>query len=163
MATTKKTRNNISPELQTYLDKIAAKYQPNQETLRLRIENAVARYSRTQQFSDNPTRLVSTLQNLILEGWRFCPTANASVLANAKMISVYLQKPDSMIEEELKALRSKVTSAYSDELFSAMEAEIDVLVKQAAEDARQKAQAEAVAEETAMRVQLRSLLAGVKA
>jgi hypothetical protein len=163
MATTKKTRNNISPELQTYLDKIAAKYQPNQEDLRRRIENAEARYDRTQQFSDIPARLVGKLQTLILEGWRYLPAANASVLANAAMIAVYLHKPESMIEEELKALRSKVTSAYSDDLFSKMETEIDQLMQQVAEDAQVKAVQQAEAEEAAMRVQLRSLLAGVKA
>jgi len=160
---TKKTRNNISPELQTYLDNIAAKHQPDPEVLQLRIENAEARYNRTQQFSDIPARLVDKLQTLILEGWRYRPAANASVLANTAMIAVHLHKPEAMIEEELKVLRSKVSSAYSDELFSAMEAEIDELMKQAAEDARQKAQAEAIAEEAAMRDQLRSLLAGVKA
>lgn len=160
---TKKTRNNITPELQTYLDNIAAKHQPDPEVLQLRIENAEARYNRTQQFSDIPARLVDKLQTLILEGWRYRPAVNASVLANTAMIAVYLHKPEAMIEEELKALRSKVSRAYSDELFSTMEVEIDELMKQAAEDARQKAQAETVAKEAAMRDQLRSLLAGVKA
>jgi hypothetical protein len=77
--------------LKTYLDNIAAKYKPDPGALKRQIDNAEARYSRTQQFSDIPARLVVKLQSLILDGWRFCPSANSSVLSNAAMIAVKLQ------------------------------------------------------------------------
>ncbi|WP_326929772.1 hypothetical protein [Citrobacter freundii] len=118
MATKKNAQNTLSPELQTYLDNIAAKYQPDVEVLQRQIENAEARYNRTQQFSDIPARLVDKLQSLILDGWRFCPSSNSSVLSNAAMIAVKLQKPEALIEDELKTLRSRVSDAYHDQLFS---------------------------------------------
>jgi Skp family chaperone for outer membrane proteins len=163
MATKKNVQSTLSPELQTYLNNIAAKYQPDQEVLQRQIENAEARYPRTQQFSDIPTRLVDKLQSLILQGWRFCPSANSSVLSNAAMIAVTLHKPESVIEEELKTLRSKVSDAYHDQLFTAMEREIDELMHEAAQDAKQKAVQQAAAEEAAMRDQLRVTLGMVKA
>ena len=43
MTTKKKQLNQIDPELQTFIDKIAAKYQPIPEVLQRRIENAEAR------------------------------------------------------------------------------------------------------------------------
>jgi hypothetical protein len=49
------------PELKTYLDNIAAKYKPDPGALKRQIDNAEARYSRTQQFSDIPARLVVKL------------------------------------------------------------------------------------------------------
>lgn len=163
MTTKKKPHTQISPELQTYLDNIAAKYQPDKEVLQRQIANAEARYNRTQQFSDIPARLVDKLQTLILDGWRFCPSANSSVLSNAAMIAVTLHKPESVIEEELKALRSKVSDNYTDELFSKMENEIDELMHEAAQDAQLKAAQQAAAEEAAMRDQLRAALGRVKA
>lgn len=163
MTTKKKPQTQISPELQTYLDNIAAKYQPDQEALQCQIDNAEARYSRTQQFSDIPARLVDKLQTLILNGWRFCPSANSSVLSNAAMIAVTLHKPESVIEEELKALRSKVSDNYTNELFSKMENEVDELMHEAAQDAQLKASQQAAAEEAAMRDQLRAALGRVKA
>ncbi|HHG9064946.1 TPA: hypothetical protein ACPYW1_002554 [Citrobacter freundii] len=163
MATKKNVQNTLSPELQTYINNIAAKYQPDQEVLQRQIENAEARYPRTQQFSDIPTRLVDKLQSLILQGWRFCPSANSSVLSNAAMIAVTLHKPESVIEEELKTLHSKVSDAYHDQLFTAMEREIDELMYEAAQDAKQKAVQQAAAEEAAMRDQLRAALGMVKA
>lgn len=163
MTTKKKRSNQLDPELQAFIDKIAAKYQPNPEVLQLRIENAEARYNRYQNFADIPARLVDRFQTLILDGWRFHLSGPASVLANSSMISVTLQKPDPLIETELKELRSKVSDAYSDELFTAMEREIDVLMQQAAEDSHRKAKEQAEAEQAAMRDRLRSLLNGVKA
>ncbi|WP_274240953.1 MULTISPECIES: hypothetical protein [unclassified Enterobacter] len=163
MTTKKKLSNQIDPELQTFIDKIAAKYQPNPEVLQRRIENAEARYNKFQNFADIPARLVDRFQTLILDGWRFHLSGPASVLANSSMISVTLQKPDPLIETELKELRSKVSDAYSDELFTAMEREIDVLMQQAAEDSHRKAKEQAEAEQAAMRDRLRSLLNGVKA
>ncbi|HBT0401984.1 TPA: hypothetical protein MA053_005288 [Klebsiella pneumoniae] len=163
MTTKKKQSNQIDPELQTFIDKIAAKYQPIPEVLQRRIENAEARYNRYQNFADIPARLVDKLQNLILEGWRFHLSGPSSVLANPSMISVTLQKPETMIEEELKALRSGVSESYSDELFNAMEQAIDELMQQAAEDSQRKAEEQAEAEQAAMRDRLRSLLNGVKA
>ena len=163
MTTKKKRSNQLDPELQTFIDKIAAKYQPNPEVLLLRIENAEARYNKFQNFADIPARLVDRFQTLILDGWRFHLSGPASVLANSSMISVTLQKPDPLIETELKELRSKVSDAYSDELFTAMEREIDVLMQQAAEDSHRKAKEQAEAEQAAMRDRLRSLLNGVKA
>ena len=163
MTTKKKLSNQITPELQSFIDKIAAKYQPNAEVLQRRIDNAEARYNRYQQFSDIPARLVSTLQKLILEGWRFCPGANASVFANAAMVSVTLQKPAQLIAAELKELRSKASDSYTNELFSAMEREIDELMQQAAEDSQRKAEDQAEAEQAAMRDRLRTLLNGAKA
>ncbi len=163
MTTKKKPQNQISPELQTYLDNIAAKYQPDVEVLQRQIASAEARYQRTQQFSDIPTRLVDKLQTLILDGWRFCPSANSSVLSNAAMIAVTLHKPESVIEEELKVLRSRVSDQYSDQLFALMEREIDELMHEAAQDAQLKAAQQAAAEEAAMRDQLRASLGRVKA
>ena len=163
MATKKNAQNTLSPELQTYLDNIAAKYQPDVEVLQRQIENAEARYNRTQQFSDIPARLVDKLQSLILDGWRFCPSSNSSVLSNAAMIAVKLQKPEALIEDELKTLRSRVSDAYHDQLFSAMEREIDELMHEAAQDAKLKAVQQAAAEEAAMRDQLRATLGMVKA
>ncbi|WP_395278288.1 hypothetical protein V1580_08250 [Enterobacter bugandensis] len=163
MTTKKKPQTQISPELQTYLDNIAAKYQPDQEALQRQIDNAEARYSRTQQFSDIPARLVDKLQTLILNGWRFCPSANSSVLSNAAMIAVTLHKPESIIEEELKTLRSKVSDNYTNELFSKMENEVDELMHEAAQDAQLNASQQAAAEEAAMRDQLRAALGRVKA
>ncbi|KKW52213.1 hypothetical protein XB02_01550 [Pantoea ananatis] len=163
MTTKKKQSNQIDPELQTFIDKIAAKYQPIPEVLQRRIENAEARYNRYQNFADIPARLVDKLQNLILEGWRFHLSGPSSVLANPSMISVTLQKPETMIEEELKALRSGASESYSDELFNAMEQAIDELMQQAAEDSQRKAEEQAEAEQAAMRDRLRSLLNGVKA
>ncbi|WP_252145642.1 hypothetical protein [Yokenella regensburgei] len=163
MTTKKKKPNQIDPELQTFIDKIAAKYQPIPEVLQRRIENAEARYNRYQNFADIPARLVDKLQNLILEGWRFHLSGPSSVLANPSMISVTLQKPETMIEEELNALRSRASESYSDELFNAMEQAIDELMQQAAEDSQRKAEEQAEAEQAAMRDRLRSLLNGVKA
>lgn len=74
------------------------------------------------------------------------------------MISVTLQKPAPLIEMELKELRSKASDAYSNELFTAMESEIDVLMQQAAEDSQRKAEEQAEAEQAEMRDRLRSLL-----
>lgn len=76
------------------------------------------------------------------------------------MISVTLQKPAPLIETELDELRSKASDAYNDELFTAMEREIDVLMQQAAEDSLRKAEEQAEAEQAAMRDRLRSLLNG---
>lgn len=163
MTTKKKLLNQIDPELQTFIDKIAAKYQPIPEVLQRRIENAEARYNRYQNFADIPARLVDKFQSLILDGWQFHLSGPAPVIANQSMISVTLHKPESMIEEELKGLRSKVSDAYTDELFSQMENAIDELVQQAAEDAQRKAEEQATAEQAAMRNRLRSLLNGVKA
>ncbi|HFG4331179.1 hypothetical protein WAZ88_23655 (plasmid) [Escherichia coli] len=163
MTTKKKQLNQIDPELQTFIDKIAAKYQPIPEVLQRRIENAEARYNRYLNFADIPARLVDKLQNLILEGWRFHLSGPSSVLANPSMISVTLQKPAPLIEAELKELRSKTSDSYTNELFAAMEREIDELIQQAAEDAQRKAEEQATAEQAAMRDRLRSLLNGVKA
>jgi len=68
MTTKKKLSNQIDPELQIFIDKIAAKYQPNPEVLQRRIENAEARYNKFQNFADIPARLVDRLQALILDG-----------------------------------------------------------------------------------------------
>lgn len=163
MKTKKMLLNQIDPELQTFIDTIAAKYQPNPEILQRRIDNAEARYTRYQQFSDIPARLVDKFQSLILEGWRFQLAGHASVIANPSMISVTLQKPAPLIEAELKELRSKTSDSYTNELFAAMEREIDELIQQAAEDAQRKAEEQATAEQAAMRDRLRSLLNGVKA
>ncbi|EIM37076.1 hypothetical protein PGS1_07235 [Enterobacter cloacae subsp. cloacae GS1] len=102
-------------------------------------------------------------QSLILEGWRFQLAGPASVIANPSMISVTLQKPAPLVEAELKELRSKASDSYTNELFTAMEREIDELIQQAAEDAQRKAEEQATAEQAAMRDRLRSLLNGVKA
>ncbi|HFZ0970055.1 TPA: hypothetical protein ACIJQ6_003752 [Enterobacter hormaechei] len=163
MTTKKKQFNQIDPELQTFIDKIAAKYQPIPEVLQRRIENAEARYNRYQNFADIPARLVDKFQSLILEGWRFQLAGPAAVIANPSMISVTLQKPVPLIEAELKELRSKAFDSYTNELFAAMEREIDELIQQAAEDAQRKAEEQATAEQAAMRDRLRSLLNGVKA
>ncbi|HEP0853362.1 TPA: hypothetical protein QIX50_000870 [Enterobacter asburiae] len=163
MTTKKKQFNQIDPELQTFIDKIAAKYQPIPEVLQRRIENAEARYNRYQNFADIPARLVDKFQSLILEGWRFQLAGPAAVIANPSMISVTLQKPVPLIEAELKELRSKASDSYTNELFAAMEREIDELIQQAAEDAQRKAEEQATAEQAAMRDRLRSLLNGVKA
>ena len=160
MTTKKNLLSHNDPELQDYLDKIAAKYQPNPEVLQRRIENAEARYNKFQNFADIPARLVDRLQTLILDGWRFHLSGPASVLANSSMISVTLQKPAPLIEMELKELRSKASDAYNNELFTAMESEIDVLMQQAAEDAQRKAEEQAESEQAAMRDRLRSLLNG---
>lgn len=160
MTTKKKLLSQNDPELQAYLDRIAAKYQPNPEVLQRRIENAEARYNKFQNFADIPARLVDRLQTLILDGWRFHLSGPASVLANSSMISVTLQKPAPLIESELEELRSKASDAYNDELFTAMEREIDLLMQQAAEDSQRKAEEQAEAEQTAIRDRLRSLLNG---
>ena len=68
MTTKKNLLNQIDPELQSFIDQIAAKYQPITEVLQRRIENAEARYNRYQNFADIPARLVDKFQNLILEG-----------------------------------------------------------------------------------------------
>lgn len=52
----------------------------------------------------------------------------------------------------------KASDAYSNELFTAMESEIDVLMQQAAEDSQRKAEEQAEAEQAEMRDRLRSLL-----
>lgn len=163
MTTKKKLSNQIDPELQIFIDKIAAKYQPNPEVLQRRIENAEARYNKFQNFADIPARMVDRLQALILDGWRFHLSGPASVLANPSMISVTLQKPAPLIETELKELRSKASDSYTNELFSGMEREIDELMQQAAVDSQRKAEEQAEAEQAAMRDRLRTLLIGVKA
>jgi hypothetical protein len=71
MATKKNAQNAISPELQHFIDEIAARYQPDPEALRRRIESAEARYNRTQRFADNPALLMDNFQSLIKDGWRF--------------------------------------------------------------------------------------------
>jgi len=161
MATKIKLSNQIDPELQIFIDKIAAKYQPNPEVLQRRIENAEARYNKFQNFADIPARLVDRFQ--ALDGWRFHLSGPASVLANPSMISVTLQKPAPLIETELKELRSKASDSYINELFSGMEREIDELMQQAAEDSQRKVEKQAEAEQAAMRNRLRTLLNGVKA
>ena len=85
------------------------------------------------------------------------------MLSNATMIAVKLQKPETLIEDELKTLRSRVSNAYHDQLFTAMEREIDELIHEAAQDAQQKAVQQAAAEEAAIRDQLRAALGMVKA
>ncbi|MGY5427720.1 hypothetical protein ACWQ7L_26470, partial [Enterobacter cloacae] len=82
----------------------------------------------------------------------------ASVIANPSMISVTLQKPASLIEQELEALRVKTSEEYHNELIDAMELEIDTLIAEAAEDARRQAEEQAIANQSAMRGQLRNLL-----
>ncbi|EOG5747279.1 MULTISPECIES: hypothetical protein [Enterobacteriaceae] len=158
MATKKSTQNAISPELQSFIDEIAVRYQPDPEALHRRIENAEARYNRYQNFTDIPARLVDKLQSLILEGWRFHLAGPASVIANPSMISVTLQKPVSLIEQELEALRVKTSEAYHNELIDSMELAIDTLIAEAAEDARRQAEEQAIANQSAMRGQLRNLL-----
>ena len=79
------------------------------------------------------------------------------------MISVTLQKPDGMIAEELKTLRSKVSDDYSDELFKKMERKIDELMQQAAEDSQRKAEEQVITQQSAMRDKLRTLLSGTSA
>lgn len=93
MTTKKKLSNQITPELQSFIDKIAAKYQPNAEVLQRRIDNAEARYNRYQQFSDIPARLVSTLQKLILEGWRFCPVLTLQFLPTQRWFPLLCKSP----------------------------------------------------------------------
>lgn len=158
MATKKNTLNTISPELQCFIDEIATRYQPDPEALRRRIENAEARYNRYQNFTDIPARLVDKFQSLILEGWRFHLAGPASVIANQSMISVTLQKPASLIEQELEALRFKTSEEYNNELINSMELAIDTLLAEAAEDARRQAEQQAIANQSAMRGQLLNLL-----
>lgn len=158
MTTKKKHQNTISPELQHFIDAIAAKYQPDPEALSRRIENAKARYISTQQFTDNPARLVDRFQNLILDGWRFRLNTSAAVLSNPAMISVTLHKPDSLIEQELASLRNKVTEDYHTSLFDAMEAEIEQLMNDASDDVKRRAEEQAAVDVSAMKQQLRSLL-----
>lgn len=71
MTTKKELSNQIDPELQIFIDKIAAKYQPNPEVLQRRIENAEARYNKFQSFADIPARLVDRLRALILRAGGF--------------------------------------------------------------------------------------------
>lgn len=159
MAMKKKCQNTISTELQHFIDEIAARYQPDPEALRRQIENAEARYLRTQQFADNPARLVDKFQKLILDGWRFRLDTTAAVLSNPAMISVTLHKPDSVVAEELEFLRNKISDEYHTSLYDAMEAEIDQLMSDAAEDVRRKAEEQTIADLSVMRNQLRNLLA----
>jgi hypothetical protein len=71
---------------------------------------------------------------------------------------VTLIKPDELVAQELKALRVKTSEAYHNELIDAMELEIDELIAEAAEDARRQAEEQAIANQSAMRGQLRNLL-----
>ncbi|MBL5949351.1 hypothetical protein JBO38_16445 [Enterobacter asburiae] len=158
MATKKSTQNVISPELQSFIDEIAARYQPDPEALHRRIENAEARYNRYQNFTDIPARLVDKFQSLILEGWRFHLAGPASVIANSSMISVTLQKPDLLIEQELEYLRNKVSEDYRTSLFDTMEVEIEELMNDASDDVKRRAEEQAAADVSAMKQQLRNLL-----
>lgn len=158
MTTKKKRQNTISPELQHFIDAIAAKYQPDPEALSRRIENAEARYNRYQNFTDIPARLVDKFQSLILEGWRFHLAGPASVIANPSMISVTLQKPAPLIEQELASLRNKVSEDYRTSLFDTMEVEIEQLMNDAADDVKRRAEEQAIANVSAMKQQLRNLL-----
>ena len=63
-----------------------------------------------------------------------------------------------MIEQEREALRVKTSEAYHNEQIDAMELAIDTLIAEAAEDARRQAEEQAIANQSAMRVQLRTLL-----
>jgi hypothetical protein len=67
----KSTQNAISPELQSFIDEIAARYQPDPKAQHRRIENAEARYNRYQNFTDIPARLVDKFQSLILKDGGF--------------------------------------------------------------------------------------------
>lgn len=166
MTPKKKTQNGTDPELQTFLDNISAKYRPEPEVLQRRIDAAVAHYNcakKFQQFADIPARLIEKLQVLILEGWRYNLANIQPLMSNPTMISVSLQKPESMIAQELKTLRSNISEKYHDELFEAMEAEIDILMSAAAEDARRKADEKVTAEQSAMRDKLRTVLSGTSA
>ncbi|PDQ12365.1 hypothetical protein [Enterobacter cloacae] len=58
----------------------------------------------------------------------------------------------------LEALRVKTSEEYHNELIDAMELEIDTLIAEAAEDARRQAEEQAIANQSAMRGQLRNLL-----
>ncbi|WP_346807368.1 hypothetical protein MX657_03820 [Enterobacter chuandaensis] len=49
MATKKSPQNEISPELQSFIDEIAARYQPGPEAQHRLIENAEARYTLAQR------------------------------------------------------------------------------------------------------------------
>ncbi|OAT20749.1 hypothetical protein M979_0477 [Buttiauxella noackiae ATCC 51607] len=160
MATKRNMQNQIAPELQIYLDKIAAKYQPNDEVLKRHMDNAEARYNKYQNFGDIPVRLVEKLQSLILDGWRYSTTNPQPVMSNTSMLSVTLQKPDSLVAQELETLRANISEKYHTELFNAMEAEIDILISEAAEDAKRKADEQVATDQLAMRKQLRNLLTG---
>lgn len=158
MATKKNQRNAIDPELQTFIDQIAAKYQPDPETLRRRIESAEAHYNRTQRFADNPALLMDSFQSLIKDGWQFDLNTPMAVMSNNSVISVTLIKPDELVVQELETLRVKTSEAYHNELIDSMELEIDALIAEAAEDARRQAEEQAIANQSAMRDQLRNLL-----
>lgn len=166
MTPKKKTQNETDSELQTYLDNISAKYRPEPEVLQRRIDAAVAHYNcakKFQQFADIPARLIEKLQVLILEGWRYNLANPQPVMSNPTMISVSLQKPEAMIAQELKTLHLKVSDDYHDQLFTKMEEEIDELMLSAAEDARRKAEEQVIAQQSAMRDKLRTLLSGTSA
>lgn len=166
MANKKKPQTSIEPDLQAYLDQIAANHQPDQKALQHRIDNAIIRYDatqRVQKFSDKPALLIDKLQQLTIDGWRYYLDSPHAVLSNPAILSVTLQKPPAMIADELEALCSQVTSEYNNELVAAMEREIDVLMCEAAQDAQRKADEQATAEQAAMRNKLRNMLIGVTA
>lgn len=74
MANKKKPQTSIEPDLQAYLDQIAANHQPDQKALQHRIDNAIIRYDatqRVQKFSDKPALLIDKLQQLTIDGWRY--------------------------------------------------------------------------------------------
>lgn len=158
MTTKKKSQSPITPELQTYLDEIAAKHQPDPAVLHRRIESAEARYNRTQRFADNPALLMDNYQSLIMDGWRLDLRTPMAVMSNNSVISVTLIKPDSLIERELEALRTRISGEYHNELLYLVEAEIDALIAEAAEDAKRQAEEQATAQQSTMRDQLRNLL-----
>lgn len=158
MATKKNTLNTISPELQCFIDEIAARYQPDPEALRRRIESAEVYYNRTQRFADNPALLMDNFQSLIKDGWRFDLHTPMAVMSNNSAISITLIKPDELVVQELETLRVKTSEAYHTELIDAMELEIDALIAEAAEDARRQAEEQSIANQSAMRGQLRNLL-----
>lgn len=98
------------------------------------------------------------LQSLILEGWRFHLAGPASVIANQSMISVTLQKPASLIEQELESLRNKVSEDYHTSLFDEMEAAMEQIMHDASDDVKRRAEEQVAADVSAMKQQLRSLL-----
>jgi hypothetical protein len=157
-----KRKSSVSAEVKLFLEEIKLKYQSDPNELQRRIDVALTRYDVTQKvqkFSEKPPMLITKLEELILNGWRFDISVPNPVQASPTHMTVALRKPIELIRKEMDVIRQQEVERYQAELAAAIEHEIDVLTAQAAYDAEAKAQEQALIEQNAMREKIRAFLA----
>jgi len=160
---TKKTAHSAAErELQAFLSEAAERFRPDANALAARIDTAIQRYTATnttQKFNAPAPLAIQQLQERILEGWIYDIGIPQSVyVSGTGNMSVTLRKPAELVEQEIIDLKRQVEDAYHDELANSMEREVDNLVRDAADEAKRRAEEVAAAESDAMRKLLREML-----